>query len=168
MNSRTSTQMKILVMQHFVDGGSIVQKNGSPVTIPMWDWLGNDYNIDEYEDLRKVQEEGAIIEKCYLANSTNWIELKSGEVIGEDDRKYRIKGNLTIRQWDIYKEAIKAFWVDGVIEYKFDDEPWKKKTDPKFITCDNYQYRVTLTETVHTIAELENLLGIENLKIKGE
>lgn len=162
MSSQKETHKKIAVMQHYADGGRVLQSNGNPVNVPLWDWLGNDYIIDDYSSLRVAVSEGALIEKKV---NGNWIGISTNTFLLNE--QYRIKGDISIHRWNQHKEAIKAFWETGEVECSFNFGEWRKSKAPNFYML-NYEYRRIEKETVMTINEIEKILGVKNLKIKGE
>ena len=72
---------------------------------------------DKFKDLKRAYSEGAIIE--YWSDLYDeWREPKKTP-LWANDNKYRIKGNLTIEQWDYHDhEVIKAWWEGKPIEFR--------------------------------------------------
>jgi hypothetical protein len=69
----------------------------------------------KFAELKRVQAEGAIIE--YETNLSGKWFVKTNNACWDADREYRIKGGITIEQWDAHKDLIKAWWDDAEIEY---------------------------------------------------
>jgi len=117
---------------------------------------------DQFKDLKRVCNEGAIIEAKIVAT---WCVMSCPT--WESDQ-YRIKGGISIESWDKHKEAIKEFWNGAEIEYSGKYTPWYTSYENKPDWSD-YNYRVKPEPKVEelSVKDLEQMLGYK-IKIVRE
>jgi len=123
---------------------------------------------DQFKDLKRVCNEGAIIE---YRGGYPWEETVPAWY---DYFEYRIKGNISIESWDKHKEVIKEFWNGAKIEMSIREGTWCVVGEgrPQYLDWDVrdiYRYRVKPKPKVEelSIQQLENMLGYK-IKIVKE
>jgi hypothetical protein len=94
---------------------------------------------DKFTELKRAHSEGAIIE-CSTQGGINWFAIDPYEGFS-DSYEYRIKGNINIKQWDKWKDLIKAWWDGTEIEI-FDtfSNKWIDIYEPSWAT--HCEYRI--------------------------
>jgi len=122
---------------------------------------------DQFKDLKRVVSEGARIE---LSSSflRNWKTLRGQPIWECKLEQYRIKGNISIEQWDKHKEVIKEFWKGTKVEYyECITNEWHKASCPSWSLL---KYRVKPKPKVEelSIQQLENMLGYKIKIVKEE
>jgi hypothetical protein len=111
-----------------------------------WEIYDPNYN------LKRAYSEGAIIECKYKGE---WVELLSTP-LWEDIHEYRIKGGISIEQWDKWKDIIKAWWEGAEVEnWCVISKDWEKETNPTWILIKSY--RIAPKTNEDKIKNLDNL-----------
>ncbi len=161
---------KIKVMQHFENGGEVewTFEDGDEwvKATPQWNWVDFDYRIyEKFRELKRAYSEGAIIEVNDIFSVWKVLSKPRWEL----GTSYRIKGGISIKEWDKHKEVIKAFWNGEDIVFKPNkNTPWDETvtfegTGPSWFV--DFEYKVKEITNELTIKEIEELTGLKNIKI---
>jgi hypothetical protein len=95
---------------------------------------------DKFANLKKAYTEGAIIE-CRPIGCKEW-EVNN-DPLWVNDVEYRIKDDITIEQWNIHKDVIKAYWKGKLIEFRVDESlDWSDSFPGTQSWCTDYKYRI--------------------------
>jgi hypothetical protein len=138
--------------------------------------VGTKYRMDcyvnwqiynEFEDLKKAYDEGAIIE---FWNIDKWQEAIPNWDTGS---KYRIKGGISLNSWNAHKEIIKAWWWnDVIIEYRESAiEEWKLSGGNCPLWFMNTEYRIKPEPAMYCKMKKEHEDGVYTtayLKVGGK
>ena len=112
------------------------------------DWEIFDLNYN----LKRAYSEGAFIECRFMGK---WEELLSTP-LWQDIHDYRIKGGITIEQWDKWKDIIKAWWEGAEVEYwSVVSKDWEKENNPTWTLMKSY--RIAPNTNENKIENLNNL-----------
>jgi hypothetical protein len=138
--------------QALIHKKELVDKTGRKITLKTSGSCNfdnpEDWEIyDKFSDIKRAYEEGARIE-LYDTQLEVWVETT--DPIWSDNIEYRIKGDITIKRWNKYKNLIKACWDGAIIEYYHKD---KKKW---MLTLDNEPlWRITTKYRIKDNISLE-------------
>jgi hypothetical protein len=101
-----------------------------------------------FVELKRAYSEGAVIE-YFNSNLETWEDLPD-KPKWYDNFQYRIKGGISIEQWDKWKDLIKFWWAGAEIEYRslFTFPEWKEETP---IWAIENEYRIKQSSTKDTV-----------------
>lgn len=118
-------------------------------------------------DLKRVYKEGARIEMSKKGTKHTYYNIYNPKWDCNPDF-YRIRGGITIEQWDKHKEAIKAYWDGKKIEIKHPncaENVWNPTNSPKFSLDFDYRERPSEICRFLTRNELLEAIKISNIPV---
>jgi hypothetical protein len=133
------------IYQALLDEKKLINKRGSS-TVDISKSAGYTFNkpedweiYDNFKDLKRVHEEGARIE-LYDTQLEVWVETT--DPIWSDNIEYRIKGDITFKEWGKYKDLIKAWWDGAEMEYyNTYSSRWLKEPNPEWTEYTDYRIK---------------------------